>query len=88
MTILKDYRNLFLRLTDERKRHILEHPEMISMFDSTDHTLSHPGKVIQSLSDPTVQLYYRFYQNTVLGDKHLCVMLKGIRMMLLSSPLI
>ena len=76
MTILKDYRNLSIRLTDERNRHILEHPEMISMFDSIAQTLSHPEKVIQSLSDPTVQLYYRFYRDTFVGNKHLCVIVK------------
>lgn len=76
MTLLKDYRNLSLRLTDERKKHILEHPEMLSMFDTIEQTLIHPEKVIQSLSDPTVQLYYRFYRNTVVGDKHLCVIVK------------
>ena len=76
MTILKEYRSLSIRLTDERNRHILEHPEMISMFDSIEQTLTHPEKVIQSLSDPTVQLYYRFYRNTVVGNKHLCVIVK------------
>ncbi len=75
MTILKDYRNLSIRLTDERNRHILEHPEMISMFDSIEQTLTHPEKVIQSLSDPTVQLYYRFYRNTELSGTSIFVLL-------------
>ncbi len=31
---------------------------------------------MQSLSDPAVQLYYRFYSRTVVGGKFLCVVVK------------
>lgn len=49
---------------------------MISMFDGIEQTLNRPEKVVQSLSDPTVQLYYRFYRSTVVGDKYICVIVK------------
>ena len=71
MIFLKDYRDIPLRLTEERKKHILEHPEMEQMLDSIEQTLLLPEKVIQSLSDLDVQLYYRLYRNTVVGDKYL-----------------
>lgn len=76
MIFLKDYRNIPLRLTDERKKHILEHPEMEKMLDFIEQTLLLPEKVIQSMSDPDVRLYYRFYRNTIVGDKYLCVIVK------------
>ena len=46
------------------------------MFDGIEQTLNRPEKVVQSLSDPTVQLYYRFYRSTVVGDKYICVIVK------------
>jgi hypothetical protein len=44
---------------------------MEQMLDSIEQTLLLPEKVILSLSDPDVQLYYRLYRNTVVGDKYL-----------------
>lgn len=76
MIFIKDYRNIPLRLTEERKKHILEHPEMEQMLDSIEQTLLNPEKVVQSLSDPDVRLYYRLYRNTIFGDKYLCVIVK------------
>jgi molybdopterin synthase catalytic subunit len=34
--------------------------------------------VIQSLSDPGVQLYHRFYVGTRVGDKFVCVVVKAV----------
>ena len=34
-------------------------------------TLRDPEKVVQSVSDPSVHLYYRFYFRTVVGGKFL-----------------
>ncbi len=41
-------------------------------------TLSHPERVVESLSDPQARLYYRFYLGTRVGDKWLCVVVKVI----------
>jgi len=68
MRILRDFQGLAIRLTDERLAHILEHPEMIGMEYAVEQTLSHPEQVVESLSDPTARLYYRFYFGTVVGD--------------------
>ena len=76
MRVLHDYQGLAIRLTDERRDHLLEHPEMMQMESSIEETLLHPEKVVQSLSDPAVQLYYRFYFRTVVGGKFLCVVVK------------
>ena len=39
-------------------------------------TLLEPDIVIQSRSDKTVRLFHRFYGETSVGDKYLCVVVK------------
>ena len=76
MKLLHDFDGLAIRLTDERRGHILEHPEMTNMEAAIEETLRDPEKVVQSVSDPSVHLYYRFYFRTVVGGKFLCVVVK------------
>jgi hypothetical protein len=76
MRVLRDYQGLAIRLTAERLAHILEHPEMEGMEPAIQETLRAPASVIQSLSDDEARLYYRFYEGTLVGDKHLCVVVK------------
>ena len=76
MKVFKDYQGREIRLTEERLRHILEHPEMRQMESAIAKTLTEPHKVIQSLSDSEAELYYRFYLGTRGGDKYLCVIVK------------
>lgn len=74
--VLKDYAGREIRLTDERKQHILEHPEMQGLEAAIGDTLAHPETVIRSLSDSAVWLYYRYYRETPVGEKWLCVVVK------------
>lgn len=76
MKLLHDFQGLSIRLTDERRGHILEHPEMIAMESAIEETLQEPERVVGSLSDSAVRLYYRFYFRTVAGGKYLCVVVK------------
>jgi hypothetical protein len=76
MRILRDFQGLELRLTEERLEHILEHPEMSDREAWIEETLLSPEQVLESLFDPEVRLYYRFYRMTVVGDKYLCVVIK------------
>ena len=39
-------------------------------------TLARPTLVVQSRSDPSSELSYRFYLGTRVGDKWLCVVVK------------
>lgn len=41
-----------------------------------EETLAGPERVVRSLGDPEAHLYYRFYADTPVGDKHLCVVVK------------
>ena len=78
MKLLHDFQGLAIRLTDERRAHILEHPEMASMEAAIEETLLQPERVVQSFSDPQARLYYRFYFRTMMGGKHLCVVVKTL----------
>ncbi|MBF0510970.1 MAG: hypothetical protein HQL13_01435 [Candidatus Omnitrophica bacterium] len=79
MQIYPDYCGQNIRLTDERQKHIFEHPEMRGMTRLIKETLMSPQRVIQSLSDADAKLYYRFYIGTKVGDKYLCVVVKTIK---------
>ena len=76
MKIFHDFEGRSVRLTEERLKHILEHPEMRGMFEAIKETIVSPQRVIQSLSDSEAHLYYRFYVGTRVGDKYLCVVVK------------
>jgi len=72
MRILRDFQGLEVRLTDERLAHILEHPEMMGSEAAIKNTLAYPERVVESLFDSEIRLYYRFYRGPIVGDKHLC----------------
>lgn len=76
MKLFRDFEGRPIRLTDERLKHILDHPEMVGIIDAVPETLAHPEEVIQSLSDPEAYLYCRWYADTLVGDKYLCVIVK------------
>ena len=76
MKILHDYRGMPVRLTDERLAHILGHPEMSEMEPAIAETLQDPGSVIRSRSDEQARPYYRFYPETAVGEKFMCVVVK------------
>jgi len=78
MKLLHDFQGLAIRLTDERRAHILEHPEMASMESAIEETLLHPERVVRSFSDPQAHLYYRYYLRTIVGGKFLCVVVKTL----------
>jgi hypothetical protein len=76
MRVIEDYEGRRIRLTDERLSHILEHPEMRGMEERITEAVRQPERVLESLSDPQARLYYRFYVDTRVGGKHLCVAVK------------
>jgi hypothetical protein len=74
--VIIDYQKRKVRLTDERLAHILERSEMTEMEAAIEKTLQEPQFVRHSRSDEEAFLYYRFYYQTVVGDKWLCVVAK------------
>ena len=72
---IRDFEGARVRLEDERLLHILEdHPELGGHDHLIDETLELPEKVVQSMSDRFVRLYYSD-ERAVLG-KRLCVVVK------------
>ena len=67
-----------VNLTDERKSHLLEHPEMRGQEARLSETLIEPEAVVQSRSDDAIRLFYRYYKRLAIGDKYLCVVVKYI----------
>jgi hypothetical protein len=61
---LRDHSGRVIRLTDERLRPILDHPEMAGMEPALGETVAMPVLVVQSVSDPRVSLYHRRYDQT------------------------
>lgn len=76
MRILIDCFGREVRLTDERLAHILERPELEGVESEIQLVLSKPQLVRPSRSDATVQLFYGFYSQTLVGGKWLCVVVK------------
>jgi hypothetical protein len=82
MTSIQDclYRNI--RITDERINHILEnHPEFPfqDFNEKIINTLQLPDFIILSSSDQTVELFYKYYYNTAVGEKWLCIVIKNLK---------
>lgn len=76
MVVFTDYEGRSIRLTEERWEHISGHPEMANMRASLEETLRTPEAVLESTADTNARLYYRFYHRTMVGGKHLCVVVK------------
>lgn len=58
--------------------HIKEsHPELTKQLFRVNETLLQPDYIIRSKSDPEATLYYKFYENTTVGKKFLCVVVKA-----------
>ncbi|MDX1959999.1 MAG: hypothetical protein SFU98_15640 [Leptospiraceae bacterium] len=68
-----------IRLTDDRKKHLEEdHPEMKGSDSKIIETLRKPDDVIFSNSDSSVELFYKFFEVTLVGAKFLCVVVKNL----------
>lgn len=56
MTLFTDYAGRTVRLTDERRRHLLSHPEMAALEPLLPSVIASPDRVVRSLTDDTVLL--------------------------------
>ncbi len=77
MKFLEDVHKRQIRLTDERQEHIkTQHPEMSGQVERISETLSDPDRIIRTISDPNVEMFYRYYEVTPVTKKYLCVLVK------------
>lgn len=74
--ILIDHKGREIRLTAERRDHILEHPEMAEQFERIQETVKTPESVIVTTADDTVHVYHRYYETTPVTSKFLLVAVK------------
>ncbi|MDP8238029.1 MAG: hypothetical protein P9X24_02980 [Candidatus Hatepunaea meridiana] len=66
-----------IRLTDERQWHIENtHPEMAGQIDRIEKTLLEPERIVRSITDSDIELFYRYYDITPVTNKYLCVVVK------------
>ncbi|MCY7352082.1 MAG: hypothetical protein LH606_15700 [Cytophagaceae bacterium] len=74
---LEDWSGKPIRLTTERKSHLLDaHPELVDYVANLQEVVGTPDLVRQSVTDPQTRLYYREYETKVIGTKWLCVVVK------------
>jgi len=77
MKWFKDVNNRQIRLTHERQEHFeTEHPEMSRQIEKIRNTLLNPDRIVRSLTDLEVELFYRHYDTTPVTQKYLCVVVK------------
>jgi hypothetical protein len=74
--IFADYKERTIRLTQERRSHTFEHPEMVSQLERIRETLAQPELVVATAIDETVHVYHRLYSQTPVTRKHLLVAVK------------
>ena len=61
MQRIRNYEGSYVRLTEERLPHMLEHPEMRGLEGAISESIITPETVVESTNDPHVKLYYRLY---------------------------
>lgn len=65
-----------VRLDEDRWDHVLEHPEMENQIDRVSKTVVNPDEVRKSVHNPSVCLFYKFYNDTPVTEKFLLVAVK------------
>jgi len=64
-------------VTEERLQHASRHRrDLLNQEDNVALTLREPNVVVQSPKDAEVRLYHRRFENSPVGDKLLCVVVK------------
>ncbi len=67
-----------IRFTDERRNHLEQnHPEMVKQESKIREALLSPDQIMLSKTDSEVQLFYKYFENTPVNAKYLCVIVKS-----------
>ncbi len=79
MEIIEDFFQRKVRFTEERWLHIQNtHPEMVFQKENIYRTLKTPDEINVSNTDVEVELFYKRFTNSPVGDKFLCVLVKNL----------
>jgi hypothetical protein len=77
MKLLPDVFNRQIRLTDKHFVYLeTDHPEMVGQIRKIEETLLAPDCIVRSQIDSEVELFYKYYPNTPVTEKYLCVVVK------------
>ena len=77
--VFTDYLGRKVRLTPERQKHVLEHPEMQGWVERIPEVLARPDRVVRSRFDRESELFYVWKTRTRVGPKYLCVVVVAKR---------
>ena len=67
--LLSDHQGRAIRLTEERRNHILRHMEMVGLDEDIERAVATPDSVVESVSDTETRPYYRYLAQTLVGPK-------------------
>jgi hypothetical protein len=74
--ILVDHQGRDIRLTGERRVHIMERPELADQLERIVETLAAPDSVVATPADETVHVYHKHFEGTPVTNKFLLVAVK------------
>jgi 8-oxo-dGTP pyrophosphatase MutT (NUDIX family) len=74
-----DHQGRAIRLTGERREHVLKHLEMVGQFHRIRETLADPELVVATRADDTVHVYHKYYDKTPVTRKFLLVAVKVLK---------
>jgi phage-Barnase-EndoU-ColicinE5/D-RelE like nuclease2 len=73
---IQDFKGRSIRLTEERITHFIKRLTKAGLFEKLEEAIANPDFVIESVSDPSASISYRYYRGTKAGNKYLCVVVK------------
>jgi hypothetical protein len=57
-----------VRLSEERRNHILRHPEMVGLDEDIERAVATPDSVVESVSDSETRLYFGIWPRRSSGQ--------------------
>ena len=87
MTVLMDFQDRAIRLTEERHLHIAQADDPDLWERAISDTLSYPDDVIETFHHPDLRLFYRIYsREAARGEKfHVVVKVRGYDMLIVTA---
>ena len=87
MTVLMDFQDRAIRLTEERQQHIAQRDDPDEWLSAIKDTLREPDETEEAFHHPELRLYYRIYTRN-LGDDlkfHVVVKVRGYDMLIVTA---
>ncbi len=87
MTVLMDFQDRAVRLTEERQNHIAQADDPELWREAIRDTLCRPDKVEETFHHPELRLFYRIYTRTAVGQQnfHVVVKVRGYDMLVVTA---